>query len=100
LGGLGGVKLGGEEKFQSVQGNIECITSVNAFSLTSVLSEKGPERAKEWRRKVETLVGCKGVTFAIGDEPDPLIEEITSRIAVEVEMEVEEEIMDGNSDEE
>lgn len=61
-----------------------------------MLSEMGPKRAEEWRKNLETLIGCKGATFLLGDEPDDSIEDITARIAVEVEMEGEEEAVEDS----
>ena len=66
-----------------------------------MLGERAPERAKEWKQKLVTLVDSgKSTVFRIGDEPDDLVEEITAKIAVEIAMEAEEEDMDDNSDRE
>lgn len=63
-----------------------------------MVSELGPKRAKEWRISLETLAGCIGTTtFVLGDEPEDLIEDITSKIAIEIEMENEEECVDADS---
>ena len=67
--------------------------------LTQVISKKASERVEEWRTALKPLVGSnKSVTFALGDEPEDLIEDVSARIAIQMEMEAEEENMDEDND--
>lgn len=52
-------------------------------------------------KKLEGLAGSKkGMTsIRIGEEPEELIEDIATRIAIEIQMEAEEQALDDNTEE-
>ena len=60
-----------------------------------MIGNEAPEKAKEWRKALRARVDSKmNVTFALRNEPEDLIEDVSARIAIETEMEAEDEAMD------
>ena len=57
-----------------------------------MLANKAPERAKEWKKVLEKMLGSEeSLTFELGDEPEDLIEDVVESITADLELAAEEE---------